>query len=95
MAKGAQERPLVVAGRLRVLLWHVNEPVSVDELSELVWDGAPPPGAPAALRALGLRLRQALGPQAGARVLTQSPGYLIQLLDDERRHKQGHRRWAG
>lgn len=87
VADGAQEPLLVSAGRLRavlaVLLWRANAPVSADELSELVWDGAPPAGAPAALRALILRLRRGLGPQAGARVLTRSPGYLIELSGGE------------
>lgn len=86
-ADGVPEPVLVSAGRLRallaVLLWRANQPVPVDELSELVWDGAPPAGAPAALRALVLRLRRALGPQAGARVRTRAPGYLIELSDDE------------
>ncbi|HEV3169932.1 MAG TPA: BTAD domain-containing putative transcriptional regulator [Actinocrinis sp.] len=87
VADGAQELALLSAGRLRtllaVLLWRANEAVPVDELSELVWDGAPPPGAAAALRSLVLRLRRTLGPQAGARILTRSPGYLIELSDDE------------
>src|SRR5579871_4702534 len=86
-ADGVQEPLLVSAGRLRavlaVLLWRTNQLVPADELSELAWDGAPPAGAPTALRALVLRLRRALGPQAAARVLTRSPGYMIELSDDE------------
>jgi DNA-binding SARP family transcriptional activator len=87
VADGAQEPPLVSAGRLRallaVLLWRANQPVPVDELSELVWDGAPPAGASAAVRALVLRLRRALGQQAGARIRTRAPGYLIEVSEDE------------
>ena len=81
-----QPRP-VAAARLRtalaVLLWHAGHPVPIDELCELVWDGAPPDGAPVALRALVLRLRRALGPLAGARITTHSPGYGIELSADE------------
>lgn len=86
-ADGVYEQVLGSAGRLRalvaVLLWRANQPVPVDQLSEMIWYGAPPAGASTALRALILRLRRALGPQAGARVRTRSPGYLIELSDDE------------
>jgi hypothetical protein len=41
----------------------------------VVADGAQEPQLVAAGR-----LRRALGPQAGARVLTRSPGYLIELF---------------
>jgi DNA-binding SARP family transcriptional activator len=48
----------VLAPRLRallaVLLWRANQPVPVDELAELVWDGAPPSGR----RPLGPRPRR-------------------------------------
>ncbi len=47
------EPDTVSAARLRallaVLLWRANQPVPV---AELVWDGAPPSGAPEATRAL-------------------------------------------
>jgi DNA-binding SARP family transcriptional activator len=48
---------LPVAGaRLRVLLAalvvRANKVVSVDELAEIVWDGAPPAGAARTLRAM-------------------------------------------
>jgi DNA-binding SARP family transcriptional activator/tetratricopeptide (TPR) repeat protein len=81
------EPTAVSATRLRavlaVLLWHANQPVPVDELSEMVWDGAPPAGAAGAMRSLIRRLRLVLGPQAGARIVTRAPGYLIALADDE------------
>ena len=84
---GAAEPVPVSAQRLRVmlavLLWRANQPVPVDELSEMVWDGAPPAGAAAAMRTLVLRLRRTLGPQAGARIVTLAPGYLIELAEDE------------
>ena len=77
----------VSAARLRtvlaVLLRNTGRPVSVDELCEMVWDGEPPNGAPVALRALVLRLRRTLGPQAGSRIVTRAPGYLIDLSPDE------------
>ena len=83
----AQEPMPVSAGRLRavlaVLLWRANHSVPVDELSELVWDGAPPAGPAEAMRALVLRLRRVLGPQAKARIVTRTSGYLIEVSDDE------------
>jgi DNA-binding SARP family transcriptional activator/tetratricopeptide (TPR) repeat protein len=87
VTSGAGEPVLVSASRLRVvlavLLWRVNQPVTVDELSEMAWDGAPPAGASATMRGLILRLRRALGPQAGARIVTRAPGYVIELAGDE------------
>ena len=83
----AQDPLPVSAARLRtvlaVLLRNAGRPVSVDELCEMVWDGEPPTGAPVALRALVLRLRRTLGPQAGSRIVTRAPGYLIELSPDE------------
>jgi DNA-binding SARP family transcriptional activator len=68
---------------LAVLLWRANQPVPSDELAELVWDGAPPAGAPEAVRALVMRLRRRLAPQAAARIVTRAPGYAIDISDDE------------
>jgi DNA-binding SARP family transcriptional activator/Tfp pilus assembly protein PilF len=77
----------VPKGRQRVLLaallLHAGKPVSADALAEVVWDGAPPPGAEVTLRSHVLRLRRVLGPRAGARLVTCSPGYLLQVEDDE------------
>ena len=88
VATGDVKEPVPVAGvRLRVLLaallWRANKPVPVDELTEIVWDGAPPAGESAAMRTLILRLRRLLGDQAGGRVITCNSGYLIGLDDDE------------
>ncbi|MFC0430915.1 BTAD domain-containing putative transcriptional regulator [Kutzneria buriramensis] len=87
VAEDVQEPSLVSAGRLRALLaallWHAGQPVPVDELSEIVWDRNPPAGAPAAVRGLIVRLRRALGPEAGARIRTRAPGYLIEASADE------------
>ena len=57
----------VAAPRLRallaVLLWRANQPVPLDELAEMVWDGAPPGAARETVRALIMRLRRQLGDQ--------------------------------
>jgi DNA-binding SARP family transcriptional activator/Tfp pilus assembly protein PilF len=69
-----------LAGRQRSLLaaliTQAGRPRSVDELVEILWDGAPPAGAEATVRAHVMRLRRALGPAAGARIVTRYPGYL-------------------
>jgi len=85
---GNSDTPQVVsAPRLRtvlaVLLWRANQPVPVDELADLVWDGAPPDGAREAVRALVMRLRRGLDQQAAARIVTRAPGYTIEVSSDE------------
>lgn len=78
---------VISAPRLRtvlaVLLWRANHPVPVDELADLVWDGAPPGGAGEALRALVMRLRRRLDQPAAARIVTRAPGYAIEVAGDE------------
>jgi DNA-binding SARP family transcriptional activator/Tfp pilus assembly protein PilF len=75
------------AGRLRVLLagllTQANHAVPVDELVELVWDGAPPVRAARTVRVHVVRLRRALGSSAAARIVTQPPGYLCRAEEDE------------
>jgi DNA-binding SARP family transcriptional activator/Tfp pilus assembly protein PilF len=73
---GPQLRVLLAA-----LLLRAGRAISVDDLVEILWDGAPPPGAATTVRAHVKRLRRALGP-AGPRLLTRAPGYVIEL--DER-----------
>ena len=77
----------VPAGRQRVLLAallvRAGAVVSADALVEVMWDGAPPDGAETTLRSYVMRLRRALGPAAGARVVTRYPGYLIEAGDEE------------
>jgi DNA-binding SARP family transcriptional activator/tetratricopeptide (TPR) repeat protein len=68
---------------LATLILHVGSPVAVDALTETVWDGAPPSGAEITLRTYVLRLRRALGPRAGARLVTRHPGYLLQAGREE------------
>jgi DNA-binding SARP family transcriptional activator len=77
----------VPRGRLRVLLaallMQAGNPVSVDALAEVVWDGSPPSGAAVTLRSHISRLRCVLGPQAGARLMTRHPGYLLRAAEEE------------
>jgi DNA-binding SARP family transcriptional activator/Flp pilus assembly protein TadD len=77
----------VPAARQRVLLaallLRANKIVAAETLAELVWDGTPPAGARVTLRSHVSRLRHVLGPDAGARLVTRYPGYLIEAGDDE------------
>jgi len=77
----------VPAARQRVLLaallLRAGTTVSADTLAEIVWDGAPPPGAEVTLRSHVSRLRQVLGPDARERVVTRYRGYLIQASEEE------------
>jgi DNA-binding SARP family transcriptional activator len=74
----ARQRTLLAA-----LLVQPGEPVSFDRLADTVWDGRPPTGARATLRNYVKRLRQGLGPEAGARIRTRDPGYLIDVATAE------------
>src|SRR4051812_18894617 len=64
---------------LASLLLRANEIVSVDELVERLWDGAPPTPtrAKATLHMVVTRLRQALGD--ANRVRTAVDGYLVEV----------------
>lgn len=77
----------VTGTRLRVLLAalvvRANKVVSVDELAEAVWEGAPPVEAARTVRRYVARLRAAVGPRAAGRILTRHPGYLCQAAEDE------------
>ncbi|MGD0067573.1 MAG: tetratricopeptide repeat protein [Streptosporangiaceae bacterium] len=68
---------------LAVLLARAGTVVPADAVAEFVWDGAPPEGASTTVRSHVMRLRRALGPAAGARVVTRYPGYLLQAGTDE------------
>jgi DNA-binding SARP family transcriptional activator/tetratricopeptide (TPR) repeat protein len=87
LADSAGEAVAVSGARQRVLLatllLSANVPVSSDVLAEAVWDGSPPPGAATTLRSHVRRLRGALGPEAGGRVRTCDPGYLISVQEPE------------
>ncbi len=77
----------VPAARQRVLLAallvRAGQAVPAEELAEIVWDGSVPPGSGTTLRSYVKRLRQVLGPRAGARVVTRYPGYLLEAAEDE------------
>jgi DNA-binding SARP family transcriptional activator/tetratricopeptide (TPR) repeat protein len=74
----AKQRVLLAA-----LLLHANRVMSFDDLAETLWDGEPTPGAHVTVRNYVRRLRQALGPAVGGRILTREPGYIIEVGDDE------------
>jgi DNA-binding SARP family transcriptional activator/tetratricopeptide (TPR) repeat protein len=79
-------RPVTVTQHRRLLcalLLKANQPVSFDELADMVWDGAPPAGSRATLRNYVKLLRQALGPEVAPRLRTRSPGYLVEVGEDE------------
>ncbi|CAM5543289.1 MULTISPECIES: AfsR/SARP family transcriptional regulator [Streptomyces] len=80
-------RVTVAAPRQRVvlaaLLLNANRVVSVDRLEDFVWDDTPPSSGPAVIRTYVMRLRQALGPEAGARIVTRAPGYLVEVDGQE------------
>jgi DNA-binding SARP family transcriptional activator len=71
---GARQRILLAA-----LLAHASQPVSRDQLAEIVWDGAAPERAATTLRTYLMRLRRDLGPQAASRVLTRDRCYLVEV----------------
>lgn len=87
MAGDSGQPGAISAARLRVLLavllWRAGQPVSTDELAELVWDGVPPSRVSDATRALVMRLRRRLDHRAAARIVTRAPGYLIEISGDE------------
>jgi hypothetical protein len=60
-----------------------NEPVPVHVLAQALWDDRLPTTGRTALQNHVLRLRRALGPDAGSRIRTRPPGYLIDVHDDE------------
>ncbi|MFD3967950.1 BTAD domain-containing putative transcriptional regulator [Streptomyces bacillaris] len=68
---------------MAALLLNANRVISVDRITEYVWDGAPPPSAAATVRTYMMRLRQSLGEHASARILTRAPGYLLELGEHE------------
>jgi DNA-binding SARP family transcriptional activator len=80
---GIRQRILLAA-----LLAHASHAIAQDELAELVWDGEPPSAFHVTLRSYVARLRRALGPEAGSRVITRHPGYLIDAEEAEVDHLQ-------
>lgn len=74
------EQPVMPA-RQRSVLAALGLPpgrlLSADALSHVLWDAQPPSGAAVTIRSYIKRLRQSLGPAAGTRVVTRTPGYLL------------------
>ena len=68
---------------LAALLLRTGQAVPADTLAEIVWDGSPPGGSVATLRSHVMRLRRALGPVAGSRLVTRYPGYLVEADTEE------------
>ena len=68
---------------LTVLLLHANKAVSADLFAEAIWDGAPPATARASLQNHVMRLRRTLGGAVGVRLVTRTPGYLMEVQDGE------------
>ncbi|MGW0671212.1 BTAD domain-containing putative transcriptional regulator [Streptomyces sp. NPDC002746] len=64
---------------LAALLLRAGRVVSVNELADFVWDGAPIAGARGALLNHVMRLRQALGDDARQLIRTQGAGYLVDI----------------
>jgi DNA-binding SARP family transcriptional activator len=69
---------------LACLLLHRNRVVSVEDLTDAVWDGAAGPGAAKRVRVAVARLRRSLAPVAGRlRVETLRGGYRLRVAPDE------------
>ena len=72
---GPRQRRLVA-----MLLIHRNAVVSVDRLADAVFAGEPTPAASTTLRSYVARIRRVVdGNGASAAVVTQAPGYMLQL----------------
>ncbi|MCX4763957.1 AfsR/SARP family transcriptional regulator [Streptomyces sp. NBC_01275] len=81
---GLQVAPkaLKLRSLLAYLCAHREEVVSVSRLTEVLWSGAPPRTAPTALHVYISKLRQylqSLGLDATSLIVTQPPGYRINL----------------
>jgi hypothetical protein len=68
---------------LAVLLLHASRVVPVETLIDALWDDAPPSSARVTLQGYVKQLRQKLGGQAGKRLVTRSPGYLMVVAAGE------------
>jgi DNA-binding SARP family transcriptional activator len=68
---------------LAALLVRAGKVVPAHELTELIWEGAPPRSARVTLQNYVKRLRQALGDGGQARIRTRGPGYLIDARPGE------------
>ncbi|MFC5745637.1 AfsR/SARP family transcriptional regulator [Actinomadura rugatobispora] len=68
---------------LAALLLRSGHTVTGEALANLIWDGAPPPSFRTTMHSYVARLRRTLGPELGARIVTASPGYRIELEPGE------------
>ena len=68
---------------LAALLAEPNATVPAARLEFALWGERPPASARASLHNQMLRLRRQLGPEAGARIRTVAPGYLIEVHEGE------------
>ncbi len=77
----------VMPAKQRALLAGLGLPpgqvVSAGTLCRVLWDSGPPAGAAITVRSYVKRLRQSLGPVAGTRVVTRTPGYLLNADEAE------------
>ncbi|HEY5888856.1 MAG TPA: BTAD domain-containing putative transcriptional regulator, partial [Acidimicrobiales bacterium] len=66
---------------LAMLLIHANAVVSVDRLADAVFAGEPTPAANTTMRSYIARIRRVVnnGHEGGPSIITQSPGYVLQL----------------
>jgi DNA-binding SARP family transcriptional activator/WD40 repeat protein/tRNA A-37 threonylcarbamoyl transferase component Bud32 len=67
---------------LAMLLIHRNTVVSTDRLTDAVFAGEPTPGASTTLRSYVARMRRVIECDGSAVVITQAPGYVLQVPDD-------------
>lgn len=74
----AKQRALLAA-----LAVNANNVVTTDALAEAMWGSQVPPSSDDTIRTYVHRLRRQLGHDVGKRVLTQPPGYLLQVDPDE------------
>ena len=78
---------VALAGKLRIvlaaLLLRANRVVPVDSLVDALWDDAPPPSARTTLQGYVKQVRRLPGLAIAERVVTRSPGYLIEVQPGE------------
>lgn len=68
---------------LATLLCHANSPVTVDRLTEAVWEDEPPRTARKNLQVYVSALRRLLGGRAEERLVCQDSGYLLRVATEE------------